>query len=127
MNVAEAIENAENILPGEEAPENCLDTRWQAIIAIGEFVQEEPEEVWPFVKRWGQHPNQDLRQAIATCLLEHLLEYHFDTFFPRVEQFARENQLFAETVRMCWLFGQAKHAANAKKFKRLVEETNRAT
>ena len=127
MNIAEAIEIAEKILPGKEAPENELDLRWQAIIAIGEFVQEEPEAVWSFVKRWGQHPNQDLRRAIATCLLEHLLEHHFEKIFPRVERLARENRLFAETVGMCWLFGQAEHKRNADRLKRLVEETRKAT
>jgi hypothetical protein len=127
MNIAEAIKNAEMILPGNEAPENELDPRWQAIIVIEDFVREEPDIVWSFVERWGQHPNQDLRQAIATCLLEHLLEHHFGTIFPRAQRLAHENRLFAETVGMCWLFGQAEQEENASRMERLIEESKRAT
>jgi hypothetical protein len=29
------------------------------------------------VLKWGSHEDEDVRAAIATCLLEHLLEYHF--------------------------------------------------
>jgi hypothetical protein len=42
MDVWEAIERAEPILPGRAAAEGRRDPRWQAIIAIEEFVQEEP-------------------------------------------------------------------------------------
>ena len=45
--------------------------------------------------------------AIATCLLEHLLEHHFDAFIIRVEDRARGDALFARTVRSCWTFGQS--------------------
>jgi hypothetical protein len=123
MNIAGAIKNAEIILPGNAAPEKELDPRWQAILVIEDFVREEPEAVWSFVERWGRHPSQDLRQAIATCLLERLLAHHFDILFPRVEQLAKENRLFAETVGMCWLLGQAEREENAGRMKRLVEET----
>jgi hypothetical protein len=85
MTVREAIAAAENILPGHTAPDGVEDPRWQAVIQISHFVAEEPEVVWPFVLRWGSHEDEDLRTAIATCLLEHLLEYHFDLIFPRVE------------------------------------------
>jgi len=53
MSVSELIRDAEAILPGTPAPEGADDPRWQAIIAIGEYIETHPEDVWPFVARWG--------------------------------------------------------------------------
>jgi hypothetical protein len=122
MNVHEAIAAAEAILPGQSAAEGEEDARWQAIIAIGDFVESDPEPVWAFVERWGKHPDDDLRAAIATCLLEHLLEHHFDSVLPRVERLARSDRRFAETLGMCWRFGQSKLGANAFRLASLVKE-----
>jgi hypothetical protein len=77
MTVHDAIAAAERILPGDAAPDNAKDPRWQAIIEIGHFVSAEPEAIWPFVLKWGSYEDEDLRTAIATCLLEHLMEFHF--------------------------------------------------
>jgi len=124
MTVQEAIEAAERILPGEAAPDDEEDPRWQAIIAIGEFLDSQPESVWKFIECWGVHPNDDLRMAIATVLLEHLLDRHFETFFPRVRQLVRENRLFADTFSSCWKFGQSKSFANALQFDALKREAS---
>ena len=51
-------------MPGDPDVEG-LDPRWQAIIAVGEYVQTEPEAVWRFIRRWGGHPQEDLRDAMA--------------------------------------------------------------
>jgi hypothetical protein len=85
LTVQESIAAAEKILPGQPAPAGENDPRWQAIIEISHFVPQEPNAIWPFVLKWGSHEDADLRAAIATCLLEHLLEHHFDLIFPRVE------------------------------------------
>ena len=82
----QAIKNAERLLPGIPAPEGEADPRWKAIIEIGEYIQVEPMEVWLFIRKWGMSPNEDIRAAVATCLLEHLLEYHFKEFFPAVKK-----------------------------------------
>ena len=122
MTVAEAIAKAEELLPGRAAPDGEVDLRWQAIITVGEFIEREPEAIWPFVLRWGSHEDEDLRTAIATCLLEHLLEYHFDRMFPRLETAARSNVNFAKTIRQCWKFGQTKDPERAARFDRLRSE-----
>jgi len=122
MTVHEAIAAAERILPGHAAPDGVEDPRWQAVIEVGNFVSEEPEAVWPFVLRWGSHGDDDLRAAIATCLLEHLLEHHFDLIFPRVEAAARSNEFFAKTTAQCWKFGRAKEPVRAERFDRLWAE-----
>ena len=120
MGVSEAIREAEMMLPGVPV-EIGNDPRWQAIIAVGEFVESDPGDVWDFISRWGCDPQQDLRLAVATCLLEHLLELHFGAYFPQVEQLALSDPLFGDTVRQCWQFGQALEPGNAKRFVSLIE------
>ncbi len=115
MNIATAISEAEAVLPGKLVHEG-EDPRWQAIIRIGEFIEAEPEAVWGFVCRWGRHPDEDLRDAVATCLLEHLLEHHFAAYFPRIEALALAEPLFGYTFRMCWQFGQSLDPGQAERF-----------
>jgi len=59
-------------------------TRWQAAIALGEFAASDPERIWPVVLKQGSRRHDDARMANATCVLEHVLEHHFDAFFSRV-------------------------------------------
>ena len=85
MTVEQAIEEAERVLPGVVAPDGELDPRWQVIIRVAEFIDSDPEAVWAFAAKWGQSEDDDLRMAISKCVLEHLLEYHFDLFFITIE------------------------------------------
>jgi hypothetical protein len=117
--VYQVIAAAETLLPGMASPDNQPDPRWQAIIDVSEFLSDEPEAIWPFIVRWGSHPDEDLRSAVATCLLEHLLEHHFASFFPRTEDQVRQNPLFADTFSRCWEFGQACEPENAARFESL--------
>jgi hypothetical protein len=121
MDVGDAIREADAILPGVES-EELVDPRWQAIIRVGEYVETDPEPVWQFIRRWGAYPDEDLRAAVATVLLEHLLEYHFAAYFPLVEREAVGNPLFGDTFLSCWRFGQAKEPGNADRFVSLVAQ-----
>ena len=118
-NVRVAIEAAEKILPGEVAPDGEEDPRWQAIMLIEDIVETELEAILPFVLKWGRHQQGDLRTAIAVLLVEHLLEFHFDLVFPRIEKAAVENPLFADTFLRAWKLGQAKEPDKSIKFKAL--------
>lgn len=120
MTVDEAISSAESILPGHAAPDGEIDGRWQAIIAVAEFIETEPEAVWSFARKWGAHPDEDLRMAISTCVLEHLLEHHFDVFISQVEEAAKADPLFANMVTNCWKFGQSEEPTRAARFDRLL-------
>jgi hypothetical protein len=102
MSVAAAIEFADALLPGVPSPEGEHDPRWAAIIEVEDFIPDDPEPVWQFALRWGAHEQEDLKIAIATCLLEDLMEYHFDTFFPRIEKECLESPEFAKTFMHCW-------------------------
>ncbi len=120
--VWEAIRRAEKNLPGQAAPKEGDDPRWQAIIKIEDFIKEEPDAIWPFISRWGSSTDEDLRAAVATCLLEHLLQHHFARFFPPVEEAARKDPLFAKTFLVCSKFGQAAESGNAERFQALRAE-----
>ena len=120
MDIVEAIREANALLPGMPSVEGP-DPRWQAIIRVGEFTESDPEAVWGFICHWGRHEQKDLRDAVATCLLEHLLEHYFKAYFDRVEQFATSEPLFADTFRRCWQLGQALEPGNAERFASLIQ------
>jgi len=122
LTVEEAIEAAERLLPGVASPHGTNDPRWQAIGKIADFIPQEPEAIWPFVLKWGSHKDDDVSAAIATVLLEHLLEYHFDLLFPRIETAAKSNLWFGKTTKLCWKFRQAKEPTRAARFDRLLSE-----
>ena len=67
-----------------ESPEE--DARWAGAIEAGELVLDEPHRAWEIVVKYGSSDDLDLRDAIATCVLEHLLENHFNIYFPKVEE-----------------------------------------
>ena len=116
------IMEAEKLLPGMPSLEGDSDPRWQAIIAIGEYIQDEPQAIWQFICKWGESSSEDLRMAIATCLLEHLLEYHFHEYFPKVREMCRRSKIFASTFEMCAQFGQSKQRENSQAFLALMKE-----
>jgi ribosomal protein S18 acetylase RimI-like enzyme len=104
VTVEDALTAAERVLPGTPAPDGQPDPRWQAIIAVGEFAETHPAELWPFVERWGAHEDEDLRAAVATCLLEHLLQHHREAVLPQATAAAQRSSAFADTLRRCWTF-----------------------
>ena len=126
MTLQEAIRRAELLLPGLRAPDGQPDARWQAIIEVSEFIDTNPDEVLAFALRWGAHADEDLRAAVSSCLLEHLLEHHFSTVFPKVEETVRRDALFADTFRLCSQLGQAGLPENAVRFERLRSECDAA-
>jgi hypothetical protein len=89
---------------------------------VAEFVETDPEPLWAFARRWGSSPDPDLRQGISSCLLEHLLQFHFTLIFPRVAVLARKDPLFADTFLGCWVFGQTEEPANRAQFDALKTE-----
>ena len=125
MNVNQAIRRAERLLPGKPRPDGKRDPRWQAIILVGDFIESDPLPVWEFAAKWGRHPSKDLRMAIATCLLEHLLEYHFDLIFPRIQEAVRQSKRFRATLGICAKCGQAEKARNSRRLDSLTRHSER--
>jgi len=124
--VQDATREAEAILPGgAPSPDGVRDARWQAVIAVAEYIETNPQEVWQFIKKWGVHKDDDIRSAIATCLLEHLLAFDFETYFPKVKAEVKESPLFEDMFCGCSKFDQAEEPLNAKRFDRLQKKCKR--
>lgn len=90
---------------------------WKAAEALGEYAEANPEMIWPLVVKHGSSDNAEVRAAIATCVLEHILECHFERYFPMVEAIVRNgNRCFAETFLTCWKFGQSEEPGRSKRW-----------
>jgi hypothetical protein len=80
------------------------DCRWQALIVIGEAIRSSPETAWEVVVDSGSSPDEDMRNAVATVLLEHLLEEQFELYFPSVrDRVLSRDRLFQDTLSRCWV------------------------
>jgi len=100
MSILEAISHAESLLTIQSVATGP-DPRWQAIIEVGEHINESPQEVWHFIRRARVDADEDLEVALTTVLLEHLVERH--------EEFRRKARDLAETdiqmkrmLESCW-------------------------
>jgi len=122
MSVARAIRKAERLLPGKQTAEGELDPRWQAMIGVADHIEKHPDDVWRFTRKWGAHTNADLRTAVATCLLEHLLEHHFKRLFPLVSEACQSSRRFADTFLRCWEFGHTRRRRNLQRFRALQRQ-----
>ena len=58
----------------------------QALIAIGHGVEIQPEWVWEVILEFGDSDDEDMQAAIGCVLLEHLLEYDYETYFPKLKE-----------------------------------------
>jgi len=84
------------------------DCRWQAAILVGESIESNAEGVWEVICEFAESRDEDMRDAIATVLLEHLLEHHFDAFFGSLKlKIEAGSPMFADTLGRCWAFGEA--------------------
>lgn len=91
------LDLAELTIP--DADNTC---RWQAMIVVGEYIKSQPERVWRIVEEYGAHRSADMRAAVATVLLEHLIDVNPSRYRPRAEALAARSSRFAHTLRTCW-------------------------
>ena len=96
---------------GKSLIEDCdNDCRWQALIVVGEFIGTKHEDVWKVICRYGTSNDDDMRTGVATVLLEHLLEHHYNRYFLLLkEKILRSSPMLGDTLSMCAYFGQARH------------------
>ncbi len=104
-------------------PDRNNDIRWGILtIALSPILRDwEPEQLWPLVVKWGSVKNRDIRTGVGVCVLEHILEHHFDEYFRRSKQLIEGgNRLFGFTLSCCGKWGQTQEPANAEAFDALV-------
>jgi hypothetical protein len=88
---------AKSLVP--DSDNNC---RWQSLIVISELVEVQPELVWDVVSKFGNSNDEDMRMAIACVLLEHLIDYDFDTYFTKVRELIHRGRYkFIDTLEFC--------------------------
>ncbi|MCK4293905.1 MAG: hypothetical protein KAY65_11960 [Planctomycetes bacterium] len=82
-----------------DADNNC---RWQALVLISELIDSTPENVWDVVAEHGDSQDADMRTAIACVLLEHLLDFDFETYFAKVrDEIHKGRYRLIDTLETC--------------------------
>ena len=86
------------------------DMRWQSLIVIGEFIPslQRNKEVWDLLLSYCGR-DEDMQDALATVILEHLLEHQFDETFRKAafEVLEHGSVVLVDLLRRCWAFGEA--------------------
>jgi hypothetical protein len=122
MTIDEAIDQADRVLQRIASNRSEIDAQWKAVINLIDFIVTDPDRIWTFISKWGRSDHEYQRSAIATCLLERLLERHFDRFFNAVKIAVKSDERFAHTFARCSKFGQSKLGVNAVHFDALRKE-----
>jgi hypothetical protein len=79
--------------------------RWQALILIAEFIPYAPEDVWYVVVATSKNSDDDMRDGLAAVVLEHLLEFDFDTYFAKVRELILEgDKALLDILGRCYRF-----------------------
>lgn len=78
--------------------------------------------MWEIISAEGGSHDSDMRNGVATVLLEELLDAHFDVYFPKVrERVLSGDARFADTATGCWLSDDV----HRKKLEGLVRNATR--
>ena len=105
-------------------PDSDNNCRWQSLIVISELVEVQPELVWDVVSKFGNSNDKDMRMAIACVLLEHLIDYDFDTYFTKVCELIHKGRYkFIDTLESCSLFKISE--ANRKRVQSFLTKAKR--
>ena len=98
------------------------DIRWQSIIVIGEYIPtgQRNEEIWNLILQYCGY-DDDMQVALATVLLEHLLEYDFERTFDKIRS-ALQNGVapVIDLLNRCSAFGQAE--GNWYRIQQIIDE-----
>ena len=79
---------------------NC---RWQSLIIVGEYLDKYSDEIFNIIIKYGKSKDEDMRTAIATVLLEHLLEKNFDKYFHLYKNVLKNNSYLLDTLSKSWI------------------------
>jgi len=95
--IDEYFDSARDLI--EDENNNC---RWQALIVIGYFIDSRPDDVWRIIEQYGVSDDDDMRAGVACVLLEHVLESHFEQFFPALREIILAGSAqMTDTLMLC--------------------------
>jgi hypothetical protein len=97
------------------------DVRWQALIVIGCYIPfgRMNNEIWNLVVEFCGI-DDDLQDALATVLLEHLLEHDYDNTVARIKTAIPEKTApLLGLLKRCWRFGQPE--AKWRQLRQIIE------
>lgn len=100
MDISNAISNARALLHLKPV-ETGSDPRWQAILAVGEFIECSPVEIWQFINCARVDADEDLEAALITILLEHLIEPH-EAYKRQAQKVAESDEQMKAMLAGCW-------------------------
>jgi|GEM_PF-3581586 len=97
---------------------------WKGAADLCNYVIDQPELIWDRVVKYGSRNNEELQQAIALCVLEHIFQFHFKEYFPKAKKILLSgNKRFWETFCQCGKFGQSEEKANSLQWDKLIFKT----
>lgn len=79
--------------------------RWKILTLLGNYSEQYPNILWPIIIKWGQSNISDIRNGIACCVLEHVLQYHKSKYIKRINKIVIEGSWYMkDTLDRCWRF-----------------------
>jgi len=103
-------------------PDQNNKIRWRTLSMISCYIKPFPSKLWPFIVNYGTARSKDLRLGVACCLLEHLLEHHFESYFSRIEKLLYKDSRFIYTLQNSRSFITAEQRCMLDRM--LEEDTN---
>ncbi|NLY00166.1 MAG: hypothetical protein GXY83_29050 [Rhodopirellula sp.] len=108
-------------LARRQVADKNTDVRWQALIVIGSYIPfgRRNEEIWNLIVEFCGI-DDDMQDALATVLLEHLLEHDFDRTVERIKTAIPVRSVpLLGLLERCWQFGQPE--AKWRQLRQIIE------
>jgi hypothetical protein len=97
---------------------------WSACALLSHFVEQEPGRLLRVVRHFSEAATSEQRAALGKCILEHLLEWHFDLAIHAIRAETDQSVRFAmvDVLSRCWPFGEAARSHKWKSVEALIGE-----
>jgi hypothetical protein len=97
------------------------DEIWQEAIRLAEYLDREPDRVFAIaMKALSIAREADTLDALATCIIEHILERNFSYFDHIEKEINRGNGRMIYALAMCRKFGESRNDVNAQRWEDLL-------
>jgi hypothetical protein len=80
-----------------------VERHLEALPLLVELASDRADAVWSFACKYVCSENPDTREVLGIWMVEHLLENHWDEYFPRIATaITGGNKLLQDTLGFCW-------------------------